>query len=162
MSTALAYGGKKSDKPYDTDAWTTPNRIFLPLHEQYHFTIDLFASDDNHKLPRYFTEKDDALKQSWKGERGFANPPWSITRRCLEKAHEERHHSFSLFLVKFDTSTGWFHQAWEWFRKQQCDMKPLKRIQFDPPKGYISRSGNTEPTSPNMGSGLITFGWDIK
>lgn len=161
MSTALAYGGKKSDKPYDGDAWQTPDRVFLPLHKVYGFTIDLFADHNNHKLPRYFTEADDALTKSWAGERGFANCPYSITGKCLDKGYEEREACFVLFLVKFDTSTEWFHKCWKWFLKDQCDMEPLKRIQFDAPPNYVSKSGNTKPGSPNMGHGLITFGGEI-
>lgn len=35
--------------------WGTPDNVFMPLHEREHFTIDLAASHENAKLPRYCT-----------------------------------------------------------------------------------------------------------
>lgn len=47
------------------DDWETPQSFFDQLNSKYHFSIDLAASDSNHKCARYFTEKDDALQQDW-------------------------------------------------------------------------------------------------
>lgn len=56
--------------------WETPQDLFDRLNDEFHFTLDAAASDHNHKLPRYYTEKEDGLAQDWKGERVFCNPPY--------------------------------------------------------------------------------------
>ena len=55
-------------------------------------TIDLFASILNHHLPRYVSwgpdsqaVSVDAFNISWKGEKFYAFPPFSLIPRCLEK-----------------------------------------------------------------------------
>lgn len=47
--------------------WETPQELFDKLHEEFHFTLDAAASDHNHKLPRYYTESTDGLRQDWGG-----------------------------------------------------------------------------------------------
>jgi hypothetical protein len=41
--------------------------FFEMLHRRFNFTIDVAASDENARLPRYYTLEDDGLKQSWAG-----------------------------------------------------------------------------------------------
>jgi hypothetical protein len=43
------------------------------LHERFHFTVDVAASDRNHKLPRYHTRSNNGLTASWAGERVYCN-----------------------------------------------------------------------------------------
>lgn len=64
---------------------------FAPLHERFAFTVDAAASDENARLPRYWTESDDALRQPWAGERVWANPPYSHPNleRWVVKGHLE-------------------------------------------------------------------------
>lgn len=62
----------------DIDDRATPPEVFGPLHERFSFTIDVAASPHNAKCPRYWTEADDGLAQSWAGERVFCNPPFSF------------------------------------------------------------------------------------
>lgn len=52
-----------SDKNY----WETPQNLFDKLDAEFHFTLDAAASDENHKCARYFTQKDDGLRQNWGG-----------------------------------------------------------------------------------------------
>lgn len=56
--------------------WATPPEIFEPLHAEFGFTLDACATADNAKLPRFYTETQDGLSQSWTGERVFMNPPY--------------------------------------------------------------------------------------
>ena len=44
------------------DDWETPQELFKKLHKEFNFSIDLCASSQNAKLPRYYSEKDSALK----------------------------------------------------------------------------------------------------
>jgi phage N-6-adenine-methyltransferase len=62
---------------------------FAPLHERFRFTIDAAASPTNARLPRYWTRDDDALAQSWAGERVWCNPPYSDIRPWVQKAWDE-------------------------------------------------------------------------
>lgn len=50
-----------SDKNY----WETPQTLFDELNEEFHFTLDAAASDDNHKCSKYFTAKNSGLEQDW-------------------------------------------------------------------------------------------------
>lgn len=52
----------------------TTLEVFEPLHERFGFTLDVAASPQNAKLPRYFTIEDDGLERSWAGERVWCNP----------------------------------------------------------------------------------------
>lgn len=45
--------------------WETPTEFFDKLNKKFKFDLDACASDENHKTPNYYTEKDDALTKSW-------------------------------------------------------------------------------------------------
>lgn len=49
-------------------SWETPTEFFDKLNRKFKFDLDACASDENHKLPNYYTEKDDALTKSWGGK----------------------------------------------------------------------------------------------
>lgn len=53
----------------DKDDWETPQALFDELNAKYHFELDAAASDNNHKLDRYYTSQDNALLQKWGGIR---------------------------------------------------------------------------------------------
>lgn len=60
--------------------WETPQELFDKLHEEFHFTLDAAASDRNHKLPRYYTEQTDGLKQDWGGSVCSAIHPTALRK----------------------------------------------------------------------------------
>jgi len=62
----------------DVDDRATPPEVFGPLNERYGFTVDAAASPANAKCPRFWTEADDGLAQSWADERVWLNPPYSF------------------------------------------------------------------------------------
>jgi len=62
----------------DIDDRATPPEVFGPLHERFGFTVDAAASVMNAKCPRFWTEAEDGLAQSWAGERVWCNPPYSF------------------------------------------------------------------------------------
>lgn len=51
-----------------SDEWETPEAFFQDLDREFHFNLDVCASDDNHKCERYFTKEQDGLSQSWGGQ----------------------------------------------------------------------------------------------
>lgn len=59
-----------------TNEWETPQDLFDKLDQEFNFTLDPCATDENAKCDRYYTIKEDGLKQSWKGETVFCNPPY--------------------------------------------------------------------------------------
>jgi hypothetical protein len=56
-------------------------------------SVDLFASDAHHQVPRYFSQYadpkaagQDAFQRNWAEEtRPYANPPWPLISRVLKK-----------------------------------------------------------------------------
>jgi hypothetical protein len=86
-------------------SWGTPANIFDPLHEEFGFTMDGAASEQNALLPRAST-----LEQPlrWYGERVFCNPPWSDIAPFLELAASAE---LAVLLVPARTNAKWFHKA---------------------------------------------------
>jgi phage N-6-adenine-methyltransferase len=70
------------------DRWT-PDDFFAAQHAEHRFTIDVAASAQNAKLPRFYTRETDGLSQSWRDERSWCNPPYSALRPWVEKALAE-------------------------------------------------------------------------
>ena len=87
------------------DDWRSPRKLVQSLDNEFDFTIDLAADKTNSVCDRYYSEQDDALKQSWKGERGFCNPPFSKVEQFLSKAGEC---DIAAFIVAARTQTSYF------------------------------------------------------
>lgn len=54
----------------------TYKEFWKELNDEFHFTIDVAADDNNHMCPRYYTPQQDGLKQDWTGEVVWCNPPF--------------------------------------------------------------------------------------
>ena len=67
--------GREADDSVD-DRKTCPG-LWLEVHSRWGCTIDAAAIPANAMLPRFWTRKDNALKQRWVGERVWCNPPYS-------------------------------------------------------------------------------------
>lgn len=50
-----------------SDDWSTPQDFFEELDREFHFDLDVAASENNHKCSRYFTIQNDGLTQNWGG-----------------------------------------------------------------------------------------------
>ncbi len=64
MNAALPAERLKNDQ-WDGDGCRTPDQLFEELHARYGFVVDLFASKENAKLPKFFTKEDSALEHEW-------------------------------------------------------------------------------------------------
>jgi len=109
------YGGSTTP-PEHRDSWQTPPEIFAALNRDFRFVADVAASAQNHLLPVYFTEQDDALAQDWAVKLPigvtWCNPPYSDITPWVNKAVEEcRKGIGTVMLVPADTSVGWFSLA---------------------------------------------------
>ena len=56
----------------NTDEWATPQDVYDSLNAEFGFNLDVCATDDNHKVDRYFTQAENGLAQSWGGIESFA------------------------------------------------------------------------------------------
>lgn len=95
------------------DRETAPE-VFMPLQELYAFTVDVAASEHNHKLPHFYTVEDDGLAHSWADERVWCNPPYSDIRPWVEKADiEEDAEVIVMILPANRTEQGWWQDLVE-------------------------------------------------
>lgn len=93
--------------------WATPDSVFLPLNEEFRFTLDAAASPDNAKCARFFTTEDDGLVQPWTGEVVWCNPPYGRDRlaKWVERGRRAAAHEGAIvvMLVPAYTATVWWH-----------------------------------------------------
>lgn len=92
------------------DDWETPQYFFNLLDKEFHFTLDPCASHINHKCDKYYTIEDDGLKQSWKNERVFINPPYKQKELWIDKVIKEKINA--VILIPSATDTKLFEKIW--------------------------------------------------
>ena len=87
---------KANDPPYfapNEDVQFAPQMFKMACTNLgYEPTIDLFTWPDNAQLPRFITTTyrpeacgTNAFTYNWAEEKGYANPPWSLMSKVLEK-----------------------------------------------------------------------------
>ena len=113
----------------DRHDWETPQALFDKLNKIYNFTLDPCASDSNHKCDKYYTEETDGLKQSWKGETVFCNPPYGrYIKEWVKKCYEESKHATVVMLIPARTDTSYFHD----YIYHKADIEFLRgRLKFE-------------------------------
>lgn len=95
----------------ETDDWATPLQTFRELAHRYGpFDLDVCASEENAKAPRYFTKEQDGLAHEWSGT-CWMNPPYGETIGLwMAKALDESRHGCTVVcLVPARTDTAWWH-----------------------------------------------------
>lgn len=99
-----------------TVEWGTPDWIFDPLNEEFGFTLDAAASDENALCEDYYTKEDDGTFQDWAGHTVWCNPPYdsenlqAFTSKALR---EVANGVTTLLLVPAKTDQPWFHWLWD-------------------------------------------------
>lgn len=58
--------------PSATVEWGTPQDLFDRLDKEFHFTLDVCASDGMQMCQRYFNPETDGLAQEWGGGEKYA------------------------------------------------------------------------------------------
>lgn len=79
------------------DEWQLQPAVFRWVNHQFPAcTLDLFASENTHQLPRYVSRFHDpkavavdAWSQRWSGERGWINADWDLLERIAQRLEEE-------------------------------------------------------------------------
>lgn len=96
-----------------SEEWGTPQEFFDKLNEEFNFTLDPCADDNNHKCTKYYTEEQDGLSKSWEGETVFCNPPYGrVLKDWVQKCYEEslKPNTIVVMLIPARPDTKYFHE----------------------------------------------------
>ena len=103
MNTDVMFSSK-------TEMWATPQDFFDKLNDEFRFTLDAAAIQENAKCDRFFTPEDDGLSQMWDGV-VWCNPPYCRqTGKWVKKAYEESKKGATVvMLLPCRPDVSWFH-----------------------------------------------------
>ena len=74
----------------ESNEWETPSDFFIKLNDEFGFTVDPCASNNNYKCDNYYTIKDNGLSKDWSKDVVFMNPPYGREiKYWVEKAYRE-------------------------------------------------------------------------
>lgn len=89
--------------------WETPQDLFDELNREFHFTVDVASNDNNYKIKKHYTEKENGLLQNWDNEVVWCNPPYGKEiSKWVEKAYLSK--GITVMLLPARTDTKWFHK----------------------------------------------------
>jgi phage N-6-adenine-methyltransferase len=112
----------------ETPEWATPQDLFDQLNARYGFGLDVCATAENAKCPRFFTRADNALMQTWDGV-CWMNPPYGREIGLwVAKAHDSaRAGATVVCLLPVRSDTVW----WQRFVDPDGDVEFIKgRLRF--------------------------------
>lgn len=103
MNTDLMFSSKSAD-------WETPQWLYDELDKEFHFTVDVCATEKNAKCRDFFSLEVDGLEQNWRGV-CWMNPPYGRTiGKWVRKAYEESQNGATVVcLLPSRTDTAWWH-----------------------------------------------------
>lgn len=93
-----------------TDQWATPQDFFDKLNDEFCFTLDVCADNENRKCFRYFTKESDGLSKSWDKETVWMNPPYGREIGKWVKKASEALGGQVVCLLPARTDTRYFHE----------------------------------------------------
>jgi|SRR3990167_728157 len=103
------FASKKQD-------WVTPDDVFIPLHKEFKFTLDVAASYQNAKVERFYNgDEIDAMDWPWGiGEICWLNPPYGKgypLSKWVQRAYNQSQAGATVvMLIPARTNTNWFHE----------------------------------------------------
>lgn len=115
------------------DDWSTPIGLFSVLCQEFNFTVDVCADENNAKCLTFYDKNMDGLKQEWIGS-CWCNPPYGRgVNKWIEKAYKSSLSGATVVcLVPARTDTKWFHD----FVLGKAEIRFVKgRLHFDDGKG---------------------------
>lgn len=94
-----------------SNEWATPQNLFDELNDEFNFTLDPCATDENYKCSKHFTIEDDGLSKDWSNEVVFMNPPYGREiKKWIKKAYEESLNGATVVcLIPARTDTTYWH-----------------------------------------------------
>ncbi len=139
----------------DSSEWETPQDLFDRLNEEFHFDLDVCASEKKHKCDLYFTKTDNALNQPWNlcGKVCWMNPPYGreIVNWISKAWNESLRGATVVCLLPARTDTRWFH-TFIWDEKTN---KPYLNVEVRLLKGRLKFVG--APSSAPFPSMIVIF-----
>lgn len=94
--------------------WRTDPIVFQAMDKEFHFNVDVFASEENTKCPWCITKEVDALSRDWDhygiGTVCWANPPYGrgFIKKAMRKAIEQKARGVTtVFLVPATLDAKW-------------------------------------------------------
>lgn len=133
--------------------------LWLELHSRFGFTVDAAATAENAMLPRYWTRQDDALQQSWAGERVWCNPPYSRVAPWVEKAWGECRRGCELIVMLLPAvrcEQRFWQRLVEPFRERPGS--PL-RTEFLPGRPRFTGPDGRSKGTPPFGLVILVWAW---
>ena len=87
----------------------TPDEIFIPLNNEFHFELDGCANENNNKVERYYSKKDDCFTKKW-NVTTWVNPEFYTVRKFVRKAYEDSIESNStiVMIIMVKSNTNWW------------------------------------------------------
>src|SRR5699024_6422738 len=94
-----------------SNEWATPQNLFDELNDEFNFTLDPCATDENAKCSNYFTIEDDGLSKDWSNDVVFMNPPYGREiKKWVNKAYKESLNGATVVcLIPARTDTTYWH-----------------------------------------------------
>ena len=94
-----------------SNEWTTPQHLFDELNQEFNFTLDPCATQENAKCSRHITIEDDGLSKDWSNDVVFMNPPYGREiKKWIKKAYEESLNGATVVcLIPARTDTMYWH-----------------------------------------------------
>lgn len=96
--------------------WGTPDEIYLPLHAQFNFVLDVCASPGMQKCDQFLTPAQNGLLTPWSlVGANWMNPPYgrAIGAWMRKAAAEAKRGATTVCLVPSRTDTRWFRESLE-------------------------------------------------
>jgi phage N-6-adenine-methyltransferase len=137
------------------DTRGTDPALFRRFDDEFHFTIDVAASQDNAKCERFYTLEDDGLIQDWEGEVVWCNPPYSDLKAWVAKAFNARDAVVVMLLPANRTEQPWWQTYIEPFRDKGG------RVETRFIAGRQKFSGSGSGGSAPFGSVAVIFRTDM-
>ncbi len=108
--------------------WETPQWLFDLLDDEFQFDIDVCALPENAKCKKFYSPKDDGLKQNWNGRRCWMNPPYgNEIKEWMRKTRKEADGgAIVVCLIPARMDTGWM---WNYCRCSELRFLP-GRLKF--------------------------------
>ncbi|KAK3260902.1 hypothetical protein CYMTET_30164 [Cymbomonas tetramitiformis] len=113
LDTYMACAAYHDDSIRDKTDWKF-EEAGKHIEEHGPFTLELFASIDNHVLDDYCTTENPCFCRDWAGKACYGNPPYEhdIILRCLQKALSDfarapQSTKFLLVLPRWETASWW-------------------------------------------------------
>ena len=109
----------------------TPPDIWKELNDEFEFSVDACASDQNHLCDKYYTKENSCLDKDWTNEKVYCHPLFDIyIGKFVEKAANEK--CLTVMLLPSSTHTRYFHKFI--YKKPNVEVrfleKPVKGFRF--------------------------------